>query len=450
MSSIRLLLTNDFFGSFAAQATSWGKQPGGSAVRATVERLRQGAAASAWIDVGDFSGGGPLAPATGGLLSWAAASELGFDAAIPGNHEFDYGDEPVLEWAPRLPFPLVAADPSLAALSASFQSYHTVSAPDGRTVAVIGISLAERRGPAVWERLGDLDVAARLTIDTARRLRGRADHIVVAIHEGVPRQVAPGEPAGGHRMHAFCAAVRGHVEAVLGAHTLAHHIGPIAGVPYIQPWAMGVEVGVLEIDDAGVHLDSVRVIPPPDGELGWQGAGSGTLADLGSQIVSELHRPLASPAMAGADPLGDAVAEGLLGLLGADVALTTRAEVGCGQLPLDDVETYIPAGSVSEADLLRALPWPAGTRGDETWAADLSADEVGLLSRSLDIGMAPDQPCFRALRTPGRVAGRTVLSSNYIRNARALLRREADWQPTGVGLRDALRAFLARGQHRDY
>jgi 2',3'-cyclic-nucleotide 2'-phosphodiesterase (5'-nucleotidase family) len=91
MPDIRLLLTNDFFGSFATQVTSWGTLPGGDALRAEVDRLREGARASAWVDVGDFAGGGPLAPATDGELSWAAAAKLGFDAAIPGNHEFDLG-----------------------------------------------------------------------------------------------------------------------------------------------------------------------------------------------------------------------------------------------------------------------------------------------------------------------------------------------------------------------
>src|SRR5215472_13174399 len=88
---LRLLLTNDIFGSYFAEPTSWGSVAGGDALAETVDRLRDGAAAAAWIDGGDFSAGGPLDPASDGVLGWQAAAALPIDAAVPGNHEFDYG-----------------------------------------------------------------------------------------------------------------------------------------------------------------------------------------------------------------------------------------------------------------------------------------------------------------------------------------------------------------------
>ncbi|WP_462185897.1 MULTISPECIES: bifunctional UDP-sugar hydrolase/5'-nucleotidase [unclassified Frankia] len=453
MTDIRLLLTYDFFGSFGRQATSWGQLPGGSALRATVNRLREDVQTSAWIDVGDFSAGGPLCTATEGVLGWAAAASLGFDAAIPGNHEFDFGDAAVLTWAQRIPFPLVAADPALVALGPVFQPYWTVSSPSGRTVAIVGINLAERRGRAVYDQLGDLDAAAQLTIETAAGLRGQVDHTFVAIHDGIfPR---PGEPDGGQRMRDFCRALRGHVDGVFGAHvTATRRIGTVAGMPYIQPWAMGVEVGVVDIDDDGIHLRGELVTAREEDRLGWSGPGSNTLAELRGQIIGELERPLTEPAMPGAGLIGDAVARGVLELTGADVAIVGRAEVSCGQVPLDGIHTFLPAGRVSEADLFRTLPWPGGTRADETWAAELSAEEVELLRRGLDLYFT--EGCHCAPRRAGHADGLTVLSSMHVRNARTLLARDVDWQPTGIGMRDGLRAWFsgrARSQaaaHRPY
>jgi 2',3'-cyclic-nucleotide 2'-phosphodiesterase (5'-nucleotidase family) len=442
MTDIRLLLTNDFFGSFATQRTSWGALPGGVALRATVDQLRDGSAVSAWVDVGDFAGGGPLAPATDGELSWAAAASLGFDAAIPGNHEFDFGDAPVQAWARRVDFPLIGADTELQVLDPIFCNHWTISAPNGRTAAIIGMNLAERRGRTVWDRAGDLDTAAARVQDVAKSLRGDVDHVLLAIHEGVPKSGSRTDTRFSDRLDCFCGSLRDHVDAILGAHTLMQHVGEIAGVPYIQPWALGVEVGILDIDADGIQLHSQRVSAPGDGHLGWDGPGAATLADLAAQVVGVLERPLTDPASPGADLLGEAVTAGLLACTNADVALTTTIEVGCGQVPLDGIKSYLPAGPVTEADVLRALPWPAGTRGDEVWAAELTAEEVATLTQGLDVAIPTDVPCHRALRRPGRAEGVTVVSSNYVRNAQQMLRRDVDWTPTSVGLRDGLRAFL--------
>lgn len=443
MSNIRLLLTNDFFGSFAMQRTSWGALPGGTALRRQVDALREDAAIAAWLDAGDFAGGGPLAPLSDGELSWAGVSELGIDLAVPGNHEFDFGDNPVLSWAARVGFPLLAADAELQQLSSVFHDHWIITAPNGRTLAVIGLNVAERRGRTVWDRAGDLDTAAAQALAVIAELPADVDHIVVAVHDGVPKSFGYGPFDAGPRLSGFCAALRGKVDAVIGGHTLMHHIGEIAGVPYIQPWALGAEVGILDIDETGVRLDGVMVQPPADGELGWHGIGSETITELSARIIADIPRALTDPVSAGSDCLGTAVTSGLLAVTDADVALTTTIEVGCGQVPLDGIKTYLPAGAVSEADVYRALPWPGGTRGDETWAAELTTEEVATLTRGLDIAIPTGVPCHRSLRRENHATGTTLVSSNYIRNARRMLTRDIDWRPTGVGLRDGLRAYLA-------
>lgn len=445
MADIRFLLTNDFFGAFARKVTSWGALPGGDALKAEVSRLRGEAASSVWLDVGDFAGGGPLSPATEHELSWAAAGELGFDAAVPGNHEFDYGDAPVLAWANKVGFPLIAADKPLVAMGTTFKPYHVFESATGRTVAIIGINFAERRGRTVWDRAGDLGAAAELVIESAAALRGSVDHIIAAIHDGVPE--AENGIVGGTRMHGFCTAVRGHVDAVLGAHTLMRHVGEIAGVPYIQPWALGTEIGILDIGDDGtitLHCSMVPTTSPTGpNDHGWSGTGAGVIAELSAQTVGHLPEPLAEPAVNGFGSFADAVTAGMLAVTGADVALTTTIEVGCGQVPLDGIKTYIPAGPVTEADVIRALPWPGGTRGDELWMAELTADEVeALTSLGLDVAIPTGKPSYRALRKDLRPYGLTVLSSNYVRNIHRAFSRDVTWTPTSVGLRDAFRAYL--------
>ncbi len=454
MSDIRLLLTNDFFGAFFPQPVSWGLLPGGHAVIRLVNRLREGAAASAWIDGGDFSGGGPLAPASDGQLGWQAAATLGIDAAVPGNHEFDYGDDAMLAHSARLPFPIVAADlPSAPAWSAGdiapiVRDHVVISAPNGRSVAVIGLCLPERRGLFVYDTLTDLPAAATGALELVKTLRTKPpniDHIVVVIHEGVP--IYPGLPLAGQALRAvqqlgplrdFCRAMAAAgVDAVVGGHTLGRLVGDLGGIPFVQPWALGAEIGIIDIDSGGVTVGAQPV--PAAWARPWTGPGADVEAELRQVVVGELDRPLATPARDGAGSLAQAVADGLLEVTGADVAVVHPIDVGCLQLALDGCMGYLPPGPVTEADVLRALPWANGSWGDEVCAAELRPHEIALITTGL---AAPGLPAGLA-RRDGAAAGATAINRNYRATVERLLAREVEWTATGNGQRDGLRTALA-------
>ena len=64
---------------------------------------------------------------------------------------------------------------------------------------------------------------------------------MLAVHDGVD---APGATG---RMESLCAGLRGAVDLVLGGHTLQCFAGELAGVPFLQPWAFGGQVGVADL-----------------------------------------------------------------------------------------------------------------------------------------------------------------------------------------------------------
>lgn len=83
---VRIVNTNDFFGSYAPMGTSYGSLPGGEGLKKTVERLREGQP-TIWVDDGDSSEGGSLAPTTGGSGSFVAAAGFGIDVGVVDTHD---------------------------------------------------------------------------------------------------------------------------------------------------------------------------------------------------------------------------------------------------------------------------------------------------------------------------------------------------------------------------
>lgn len=449
MSDIRLLLTNDIFGAFFPREFSWGTQPGARALVHTVDRLREGARTSVWIDGGDFSAGGPLAPASvGGQLGWAAAAELPIDAAVPGNHEFDYGDAAMLDNAANLPFPLIAADvddTTLDSVTSLLLDHLTLSSPSGRSVAIVGLCFPERRGLRVYYTTSDLAGAAVRIRDIATDLRRDADHVVVVMHEGFGLYPGLSVAAGNHdvvtrieSLRNFCDQLNGVVDAVVGGHTLGRYVGHVGQMPFVQPWALGVEVGVLDFDNGDVSVSSRPVSPA--WAAPWTGPGADVEAKLRGVVVGAIDHPLLTRAnCTGSRSLTQRVAEGLLESVGCDVAIVHPDDTAT-QIGVDGTLGYLQAGPVTEADVLQTIPWDGEPHGDAVLVADLSAGDIttvvaGFGSLGLPVG------CARRRDDDG---GSVALVSRYTTLANTLLDRDISWSPTGCSQRDGLRLAVSR------
>src|SRR5829696_3372081 len=236
--AVRILTTNDFVGSFFPQATSYGALPGAAGLQATVDDLRTQAGGGLWIDAGDLAQGSALGALSDGVWPFLALRELSIDAAVVGNHELDWGADHLRRWSAELPFPLLAANLPLGLPPTRMLC---------EDLGVIGMSL-----PAVDELhpgvVAAPDPAGAVLAHAAElRVQG-ARHVVVALHDGVD--------AGGatERVEALCGAWRGSVDLVLGDHTLTCFAGTLAGVPFLQPWAFGSQVGVADLHDGRVEL----------------------------------------------------------------------------------------------------------------------------------------------------------------------------------------------------
>lgn len=116
---------------------------GGMAHRATlIKQIRQQESHVLLLDAGDIWQGTPYFNFFGGELEYKLMSEMGYDAATFGNHDFDNGLEGLAKQLPNAGFPFLIAnyDFSQTPLKGRFQPYK-VFEKGGVRVGVFGLGI---------------------------------------------------------------------------------------------------------------------------------------------------------------------------------------------------------------------------------------------------------------------------------------------------------------------
>lgn len=238
--------------------------PGGLARAATVlETLRaRYPERVVLVDAGDLLQGNPFAAyfATEGPTRphpiIDALNVLGYDAATPGNHEFDFGVEPLERAVSDAAFPYVSANVFREGSDAlAFQS-HAVVVRGGVKVGITGFTTP---GVMVWDRA---QVAGRIRVrpvgQSAAAALGRleqtgADLKIVLIHAGLGSWSSyDTSGVGAENGAASLAAVVPRPDLVIVGHSHREiRDTVINGVHFVQPkyWAQSLSV---------VHVRLVR------------------------------------------------------------------------------------------------------------------------------------------------------------------------------------------------
>jgi 2',3'-cyclic-nucleotide 2'-phosphodiesterase (5'-nucleotidase family) len=377
-------------------------------------------------DAGDFAAPGALATLSGGTAGFAAAAGLGIDVGVVGNHEFEWGVEHLRTHAPKTGYPLLCANAPEVGLPPT-----AVVETEVGPVGFVGLTCPDPEGyvfaPSLEPNLGEV------AIEHAKSLRASgAEWVVALLHDGVDwRFGAQGYEARPERFSELCRPWARSVDAIFASHTLGRWIGRVEGTPVVQPWPFGAELGVVELV-LGQEPKAYCITPETGGR--WGGAGSELLEEASSRILGELAGHLDSRS-GGPAPLADFFTRALREATGAQAA---AVDMLASQPPLAGMLSYLPAGPVTEADVLRLYPWP-----DATVAGEVEADELR------KVAQAPwPKPWavwgFDATdRLGGGTATLTVLEGDAVGHVERVLGRRVVWRPTGAGLRDAVGIALS-------
>lgn len=277
--SFDIMVTSDLHGAIRPiHYNTNAYRPAGLAMLASlIRRERERSPELLLVDNGDLLQGSPLASYAASFVSdhevhpfIHVLNELGYDAAVMGNHEFNYGQDLLRKAVADSHFPWLSANivneakpdeevphtaPTGAAIPAFGPPYLIKTLSSGVKIALLGATthyIPNWEHPKNIEGLQFLD--AMETIRTwvgYIREHEQPDVLVVSYHGGFESDLETGEPAerltGENQAYAICRDIEG-IDVLLTGHQHRQLTADIHGVTVVQPGFSGNGAGHVSIE----------------------------------------------------------------------------------------------------------------------------------------------------------------------------------------------------------
>ncbi|WEK54612.1 MAG: bifunctional UDP-sugar hydrolase/5'-nucleotidase [Candidatus Cohnella colombiensis] len=262
--TITLLETSDLHGHFyPTDYRGPGDKPIGLAKLSTIiQRERSENSALLLIDNGDILQGTPLMyhyakNDRGGIHpATRALNALRYDAAVLGNHEFNYGLELLTKATQESSCPWLSANivKKVDGQPLFGQPYRIFEMEEGIRIAVLGITthfIPNWEAPAHIQGL-DFEDALTTTQHWVKHIREseNPDAVVVCYHGGFERDPATGETTepltGENQGYEMCQQVEG-IDALLTGHQHRLLAGELNGIAFAQPGSAGQAIAKIQL-----------------------------------------------------------------------------------------------------------------------------------------------------------------------------------------------------------
>lgn len=365
---VQIVHTNDVHGRLLPQVVDSDTVGGAAVVAAHLDSLRVRFDGPTLV----LSGGDIMQGTAISNLAWGRPlidihNRQGYDAAVLGNHEFDWGLDTLRARVEESHFPWLAANIHGPDPDDPPDWFHpwVIVEREGIRVGVVGIALSSTPEVVIAGRTEDLTFsdeaeALRRTVPVVRN-QG-VDFLVALAHVGAicaDPGVAPDEPSTGCEGPAvdILREAGEGVDLFLGAHTHARNLVEVDGTLLLQApaYTEGIAVAHLERTATGVRPIHAAVFPPrarqvdPDTMLTrvvdeWVAEVGPTL----EETVAELAEPFSNEERrARENPAGNLLADAQRWATGADVGLVNNGSL----------RRSLPAGPVSFGVLYEFQPF---------------------------------------------------------------------------------------------
>jgi 2',3'-cyclic-nucleotide 2'-phosphodiesterase (5'-nucleotidase family) len=325
------------------------------------------------LDAGDAFHGQTIATLNEGESIVKIFNEIGYDVMTPGNHDFNYGKERLLELDEMAEFPILAANVYYDDYS-EFLPGFTVKEIDGVKVGIFGIATPEtvyKSHPANTEGLEFFDpvIASKLMV---AKLEDDVDVIVGLVHLGLDESSIHTSRLVAENVEGIDLIVDGH------SHTELPEGLMVGNTLIAQAGGYDNNVGIVDlvVKNGMVTSKSARLINKEEAaELEPDPAITAIIAEvkeandlITEEFVSENSIELVGErefVRAGETNLGNLITDSMVEFTGADVALTNgggiRASIPADDITVGDVITVLPFGNyvvtidVTGAEIVEAL-----------------------------------------------------------------------------------------------
>jgi 5'-nucleotidase len=325
------------------------------------------------LDAGDTFHGQTISTLVKGESIVKVMNTIKYDAMVPGNHDFNYGQERLVELSQMTDFPIIAANILKADGSTLLPSY-IIKEMKGVKVGIFGLATPEttyKTNPnnVTGLTFEDPTVAAEKMV---RELEGKADIIIALSHLGLDESSTYTSKLVAEKVEGIDLIVDGH------SHTVLTEGMKVGDTLIVQTGEYDKNLGIVEMvyADGKVSTSKASLITRESAEQLAEDADvlkavEGITAEqdkitsvvIGNTAV-ELDG-LREHARTGETNLGNLITEAMLKATEADVALTNgggiRASIDVGDITKGEVITVLPFGNyvvvkkVKGSDIIAAL-----------------------------------------------------------------------------------------------
>ena len=307
------------------------------------------------LNAGDTVHGTTLATLSNGESIVGLMNIMGFDAMTPGNHEFNYGYDRLVELAKMAEFPFLGANIVKEEDNTSDFEPYIIKEFDGFKVGIFGISTEETKVKS--HPNNTLGIKFEDPIATSEKmveeLKDKVDIIVGLFHIGIDEESDITSIDIAEKVEGIDILVDGHSHSTLPE-------GMLVGDTLIvqaNEWTKMIGIVEVEIEDGNIvsktaklldHEDTAEVTLDPEivAELERIEAENDAILD---EVVGVSKVELVGErevVRAGESNLGNLITDAMLEVSGADVALTNgggiRASIAEGEITLGDILTTFP------------------------------------------------------------------------------------------------------------
>ena len=373
--TIVILHTNDFHGAVEPEK---GRGTGGTSEEgglvnlvSLIDQLRaEHPGRTLLLDAGDTLQGTYVSNSTQGELVMAAMNLAGYDAWTLGNHEFDWGQEPLKARIAQARFPVLAANIHDVTSDAPWDVVQPYTIVDvGRIrVGILGLTYPDTPVINRPENVAGLDF--QRAEEAVRRylpgLQEQAGLIVVLSHLGYDGDLALAKAVDG-------------IDVIVGGHSHMYLERPrqIDGTLIVQAGAKGQVVGRLELTldvATGQVVDFTRrkVLIPVTDDVAAINQEAQALVDAAlTEAAETIDQPIGKTAVA-LQPQGSG--EFALGNLVVDAMLDADLDGQQADISMHNnggIRAALPKGPISFGQLYAVLPFD-----NQLMAMDLTGEQV--------------------------------------------------------------------------
>lgn len=352
---IPIVTFNDFHGSLAESKSD----VGAAKLVGEIKRVKEENPNTVVVTGGDIYQGSAMSNLLKGEPVTAMLKEMGLEFSAVGNHEFDWGYEHIPDWAKAGEFDFLASNiyEKETGEPVEWAKPYGVVEREGKKVGFIGLATPETAYKTKPDNVAHLEFkdpveATKTWVDYLEN-EENVDAVVVLSHLGSEQNRETGEITG---EIVEVAEVPG-VDAIISAHSHQKVEGKVNGVPVIQAYKNGRNLGYVnlkfddknelvvttKLDDISKRKDTLPVDKNMEDILAKFEAD---LAPIMNEKVADLSVDLPHNRDTGVSPMGATVAETMRRIVDADIAITNgggvRAPLMVGTITVGDMYTILP------------------------------------------------------------------------------------------------------------